>query len=276
MRPSARGSVVLVVAVSAVTVLALLSAPDSFGQFGQQAGYGQQGDSEKFELRGKVVNSVTGEGVAHALVQVYAAGQKAAFSGDDGGFDFTDVPRGGYQVAARKPGFFNEQELRRWGGYAASVIVPQQAEAVVKLTPEAIIYGRVIDESEEPIEGINVRVQTWRTENGRKQLEDAGEMATDDEGNFRIFELRPGTYLLSFQSVNRGGTVAVQRLSAGEREQGEQGYGRQFYPGVTDVSAATSIRIRAGAHIHLEQVLKREMLFSISGEIGRASCRERV
>ena len=261
MRPSARASVVFV-----LTVLALSSAPSLLGQFGQQPGFGPQGEPERFEVRGKVVNSVTGEGVPHALVQMYASGEKAVFSGDDGDFVFSEVPRGSFAVVAKKPGFFNGQEMQRWNPrpYTGMVTVPQEKDALVKLTPEGIIYGRLIDENQEPIEGITVRAQRWRVADGRRQLENVGESITDDEGNFRISELMAGAYLLAFLQVNRGWTASVERMGRG---QSEQGYGRQFYPGVADAASATAISIHAGAHVRLEQALKHEILFEVSGVV---------
>ena len=258
MRPSARASVVLVLAV-----LALSSAPSLLGQFGQQPGFGQQGDSERFEIRGKVVNSVTGDGVGHALVQMYASSEKAVFSGDDGGFAFTDVPRGSFTVVAKKPGFFNEQELQRWNPrpYTGMVTVPQREDAVVKLTPEGIIYGRVTDENEEPIEGVSVQVQTWLVQDGRRRFQNVGNGQSDDQGTFRVAELLPGKYYLHF--LPRGGRRPRNQAAQGQSEQ--EGFGSQFYPGVADAAAAGAIRVKAGAQVQINQVLGKQRVFEIAG-----------
>lgn len=260
MRASEPASVVL-----ALAVLALFSAPSAFGQFGQQPGSGQQGDSERFELRGKVVNSLTGEGVPHALVQMYASGEKAVFSDDDGGFDFTDVPRGRFAVVARKPGFLNSQELRRGNPnpYPAMVEVPQETEAVVKLTPEGIIYGRLLDENQEPIEDVNVQAQTWITQDGRRRLLGVANAMSDDQGDFRMAELSPGTYLVRFsaRSGGRPGNLAFLRTSE------QQGYGTQFYPGVADPALAEAIRVKAGAQVKIEQTLARQRVYEVSGVV---------
>lgn len=260
MRPSAPASVAL-----AFAALALFSASSASGQFEQQPGSGQQGDSDRFELRGKVVNSVTGEGVPHALVQMYASGEKAVFSDDDGGFDFTDVPRGSFAVVARKPGFFNSQELRRgnFNPYPTMVAVPQETEAVVKLTPEGIIYGRLLDENQEPIEDVNVQAQTWITQDGRRRLLSVANAVSDDQGDFRLAELSPGTYLLRFSTRTGGrpGNLAFLRTSE------QEGYGTQFYPGVADPAAAEAIRVKAGAQVKIEQTLAPQRVYEISGVV---------
>lgn len=260
MRPSARASAVLVVAVAA-----LVSARSSPGQPGQQRRFGQQGESESFVLRGRVVNGATGKGVAHALVQVYAPGPEAVFSGDDGGFEFTDVPRGTYNVMARKPGFLNEQQLRRWnpGPDATMVGVPQEKDATVKLIPEAVIHGRVLDANQEPIEDVNIEARTWMTQDGVKRLQSAANAMSDDEGRFRLAELPPGTYYLHFLPAGRRrpGNPGLQ-----ERDE-EEGYGAQFYPGVADAAAAEAIRVTAGAHVGIEQILAKQRVYEISGVV---------
>src|SRR5690348_5263529 len=110
----------------------------------------QQTTTEPVEFRGKVVNGVTGEPVANALVQIYAPGQRVQFTASDGTFVFNDLPPGSYSPVARKPGFFNDQEL------SIPMRPPIQAArnepVILKLTPEAIIYGEVKNENGEPLE----------------------------------------------------------------------------------------------------------------------------
>src|SRR5205823_15027834 len=113
--------------------------------------------SSDLELRGRVVNGVTGEPVADALVQIYAPERKAQFTASDGTFAFADLPPGTYSPVARKPGFFNDREL------SIPMRPPIQAArnepVVLKLMPEAIIYGEVKNENGEPLEGVTVRAQ---------------------------------------------------------------------------------------------------------------------
>src|SRR2546429_8460181 len=64
----------------------------------------QQITSETLELRGRVINSATGEPVALALVQVSAPGPKTQFTGADGTFVFTGLPPGNYRSEERRVG----------------------------------------------------------------------------------------------------------------------------------------------------------------------------
>src|ERR1700746_748875 len=155
-----------------------------------------QADAKLCELRGKVVSTITGEPVPGALVQI--AGQPARFSDSDGSFAFPDLPPGRVYLSARKPGFFTEQQLGSWSPSAAiiderglavsdsSAEVPSSSPVLVKLIPEAIIFGEVKNADGEPIDGISVRAERWRLIEGRRHLQVEKQATTDDQGKFRI------------------------------------------------------------------------------------------
>jgi hypothetical protein len=230
----------------------------------------QQSEADTFELNGLVVNATTGEPVSRALVQMQAPAVKAQFAGADGTFTFKNLTRGQYYLTASKPGFFSEQQLGRWSASMNSLQdVPSDRGVVLKLTPEGIIYGEVESEDGEPIEGITVRVQHWQMENGRKTLQNIRDAATDDEGNFRIAELTPGSYHLSFVPASRGGWVTYDKLN--RKKETDRGYGAQFYPGVADVESATAIEVRPGAQVHIAQALKPQRLFEVAGVVRGAT-----
>src|SRR5258707_5633868 len=66
---------------------------------------------DKYSLTGMVINSVTGEPVRGALVQIYMNGQASRLTGTDGKFQFDGLPGGQINITARKPGFFSQEEL---------------------------------------------------------------------------------------------------------------------------------------------------------------------
>lgn len=222
----------------------------------------QQITSESLKLRGRVINSATGEPVARALVQVPDAGQKAQLTGADGTFLFTGLPPGNYWLSARKPGFIDDSELER--PVPTPLVSSGQIEPIIlKLIPEATISGEVKDENGMPLEGITVRAQQWQMPNGEKELVPVGNAKTDDQGNFRLAEMRPGRYYLSFPSTNNGGWSTTYQLTSKKQE--EQGYGAQYYPGVPDLESATVIEVQGGARVHIVQTLSLQRLFQVAG-----------
>ena len=225
---------------------------------------GAQQITESMELRGRVVDGVTGEPLGHALVQVSAPGQKAQFTGADGTFVFSDLPPGNYWPFARKPGFFDDSEPQ--GPSRAPLLAARQNEPIiVKLLPEAIIFGEVKDENGLPLEGVTVRAEEWQVPNGERQLVPVGDALSDDQGNFRLAALRPGRYYLSFPSTNRGSWSITDELTS--KKQADEGYGAQFYPGVPDLESASVIEIQAGARVHIVETLSRQRLFQVAGVV---------
>ena len=221
-----------------------------------------QADARLYELRGKVISTTTAEPVPGALVQIQ--GQPARFSDSDGTFTFSDLPPGSVQVSARKPGFFSDQPLGGQIASSLSVEIPSGNPVLIKLAPEAIIFGEVKNADGEPIEGISVRAERWRTLEGRRQLQVEKQVTTDDQGKFRLAELAAGKYYLAFVPEERG-TMFVEGLSRKTKPQ--EGYGLQFYPGVADVQAATAFAVPAGANVHVTHTFKKQQLFQVSGTV---------
>jgi Carboxypeptidase regulatory-like domain len=184
---------------------------------------------DRFDIHGRVINAVTGEPISGALVQLADLFQ---FSQSDGTFTFTNLSSRQAAVFARKPGFFGDQELGRWNFQNT---LPAEGDVTVMLTPEGIIFGQVKNEIGEPMEHVVVRALRWQVADGRRQLQTSRDAATDDEGNFRIAELIPGSYYLSFALQGTGPSI-VSKLR--RKTQAEDGYGLQFYPGVADITAA--------------------------------------
>ena len=227
--------------------------------FGPRAS--SQQSSDRFDLHGKVINALTGEPISGVLVQLDY--QHVQFTQSDGSFVFPNLSRGQYAIQTKKPGFFSDQDLGRNVLWITSEKA-LEGEFIVKLTPEGIIFGQLKNESDEPVDGASVRLQRRRVENGRKQLQTITQTTTDDEGNFRIAELTPANYYLSFAPVDRG-TRTVSELR-GKKPQ-DEGYGSQFYPGTPDLAAATVLPVRPGAPLHVAQTFVRQRLFEIAGMV---------
>src|SRR5437764_658432 len=99
---------------------------------------------QKYKLEGTVINSVTGEPVPRALVQLNAAVMETVLTGPDGRFHFAAVPEGQIAVSAQKPGFFQKEpgKPHAWPPYGITV-GPETGPITVMLVPEGAIYGHV-------------------------------------------------------------------------------------------------------------------------------------
>jgi hypothetical protein len=213
-------------------------------------------------LSGTVVNAITNEAIPFALVQ---AGQEVALADQNGQFHF-EMPVSTFAVEAHKPGFFNDRELTEGSGPPMMITLADKSLSVnVRLTPEAVITGNVHTPDGAGIERLPVRLRFRRVINGRGSWQTKPGHATDEDGNFRIAGLTPGTYFVEVgpSFSGRPATVAAATSKI-------EGISKQYYPGVSEMSAATSLRLGAGQHSSIEVTVKPSPAYRLGGIVAGA------
>ena len=216
-----------------------------------------------YALDGVVVNSATGEPVRGALVQIYVLRQMSALSGQDGKFHFDGVPVSQLTVSARKPGFFSEQELSQGAIWNDMVQVGRNTQPVViKLIPEGVIYGRISDSEGEPIENLPVKLIHAPIVNGQKNWQERANTQTNEDGEFRFFELPPGLYYLK-----AGPSFNARTRATGLSQAVQEGYPSTYYPGSQDFNSAAGIRIVPGKQVRADVNVKSEAFYQVSGTV---------
>jgi hypothetical protein len=150
-------------------------------------------DGNSYSLSGTVINAITGEPVRRAAVQV--SGNGSVTLTDAGGhFVVEGLAEGNVFLKAMKPGFSEDE-----GSHPSSALVGKDAPAVVlKLTPWAVISGRVITKGEQPLEGFQIRILAKQNVAGRLIWTDQPNQAlTNEDGEFRVVGLQAGTYYVA-------------------------------------------------------------------------------
>jgi hypothetical protein len=215
------------------------------------------------ELSGVVLNSVTGEPVRRALVQVSGAlgMQWSALTDSEGRFEFTSMPDSDVNVTARKPGFFNDAEVHSQSFHPEITHVGAEP-LVVKLLPESIVFGHVTTQKGEPIEDSPVRVLRQTIVDGRRIWAMQGQVMTDEDGSFRIANLVPGKYVLS-----AGPSVPPVRAFGRGHAERQEGFSTMYYPGVPELDSATPLVISGGQQLQADFALKAEPLYKVSGQV---------
>ena len=213
----------------------------------------------EFSLSGSVVNSVTGEPIAHALVEINMGSAYAMLTESDGRFKFDNLPQGQTIVAVRKPGFLSEAEVSP--GLPPNLVEtgPDSRPVTVKLVPEGIMLGRV-DSKGEPLEGLPVKVIALAIKEGRKRWDERGAAVTDEDGAYRIANLTPGTYYIAVGS-------SLRRIIFNSSKLSQHGYAEEFYPAATDLSGAMPLEVAAGQQVEADFSLKPVPLYRISGVV---------
>jgi hypothetical protein len=250
----------------AIVVCICVSAVSISRAHAQMAGPGSSGQSAgtlavpKYTLSGTVVNSVTGDPISRALVQLVAERQRSVMTDEHGRFQIEDLPETRALIQqVRKPGYFEEQQISRRRRGAIEV-GPNAAPLVIKLVPESIIVGHVTDENREPIEGVPVKITSVRIQNGRKQWVTRQVGRTNPEGEFRAANLQPGTYY-----VSAGPSRIGAGLSPFVPAPNEMSFPLAYYPGVSEMPSAGSFQLSAGQFAQADFALTPAPSFSISG-----------
>ena len=141
-----------------------------------------------------MVNSITGQPIPNALVQI--SGPHAALTDRDGQFEFRDLADGssGHMAATTtEPGYFPEQP----GTIDSNLPVAEDHGITLKLIPEAILSGKVIDENGQPLQGLRVLLKTLQVHDGLRRWQQVQSRTTSVDGEFRFAELRAGKYSLA-------------------------------------------------------------------------------
>ncbi len=192
----------------------------------------------------------------------YAA---TAITADDGTFAFEGLPAGSYTVrAAKEPFIASAAGARRIGGSGAPVpLGPGERRRVeVHLPRGGVITGRVQTPEGEPAAGIGVMALTNRyvlSEGERRLAQNPTLTATtDDRGEYRIYGLPPGDYLLSALPT-RSRSAGLQVLTDAEIREALAAVTRTLWspgrPGSTGPPPrATAIASPAARPVGLSQV----------------------
>jgi hypothetical protein len=220
----------------------------------------QAGNSEKCSVGGQVVSAASNEPVRKASVTLRRADRNPGTEGpppsysavsDAGGrFSIADVEPGRYHASVRRTGFVDTEYGARGPMRAGTILTLSAGQRVqdvnFRLTPHGVITGRVLDEDGDPVAYARVEALRPRYNQGRRQMMSSNGGSTDDLGEYRIFGLPPGKYYLS--ASNRNGPMlypAGDRTSAA----GDEDYAPTWYPGTTDMAAASAIDVLPGAQM---------------------------
>ena len=226
---------------------------------------------EPCSVSGQVSNAATGEPVRRALVYLRRIDMSPGATNSQvsntattdaaGRFAMAGIARGKYRLSAERSGFITTQYGSRGPGKAGTLLTlePGQKsnELPMRLTPHAVIAGRVLDEEGEPVSSANVQVSRQQYVQGRKQLSRMNGASTNDLGEYRVFGLPPGRYYVSAE------TRPNPMLPQAEDE-----YVTTFFPRTTDAAAAAPIDVAPGAQLrNIDIPLARMHTVTVRGRV---------
>lgn len=219
-------------------------------------------------IRGKVLNSVTHEPIARALV-FSQDNRFATLTDDRGHFEFVfaggDGERaGGFTVQnvvlfARKTGF-----LRNDYGQQIFQAGDTQPELTIALEPEALVVGHVFLPGSEAFDRIQVELFRRQVREGREHWDSAGTVMSRSDGEFRFAELPAGSYkLVTHELLDRD---PLTFNPSGQL----YGYPPAYYPSAAGFATASIIRLSAGSTFRANVSLERRAYYPVKMTVANA------
>ncbi|MBV9484376.1 MAG: carboxypeptidase regulatory-like domain-containing protein [Acidobacteria bacterium] len=234
-----------------------------------------------FRIAGTVVNSLGGSPLARARVTIEDARNPGniltAISSEDGTFQIRHVPAGKYGLTGAKSGFI-PASYEQHGQFSTAIVTGNGFDTehlVLRLAPFAVVCGKVLDESGEPVR--HARVVLYREDRriGVEQVQRIRAEKTDDQGTYEFSGLPEGTYFLSasatpWYAFHRPLSLAQSEESSQDLDQSlDVAYPLTYYKDVTEADESLPIPLRGGdrleADLHMSPVRALHLLFRVPG-----------
>ena len=227
-------------------------------------------------IRGTVLAADGSSPLAKATVSLRKSGsrrrdsQRTARSDARGEYEFSSLEPGKYLLSVTRSGFvrqnYGQKRIQAFRGQRGSTPLTLGDGQVLsgidfKLIRGGALEGRVSDQDYEPLSRAAVTLSGYQTIQGERVLVPVGGAQTDDRGQFRLFNIQPGSYFLS---ATQGGGFRF----FGGRGRGGQVFPPTYYPGVSNPEQATKVEVRAGSEVggfHL--TLIESHTYSVSGRV---------
>jgi len=215
---------------------------------------GTNSQQQTYQVRGTVINSVTHEPIARALVSFSGEASGSMLTDSGGRFEFPNIPAGRCVLQARRPGFFAKNSGR--DAFQPIYVGPKTEDTILALEPAGSITGRVTLSTAEQANDIHVQLLRHTVQEGRARWQTAEMKSTNSEGVFHFGNLQKGEYRLY--------TANSLDPDAGQSASTRWGFPPVWYPEESDSSTTGILRLGAGQQISAELTLNREPFYSVT------------
>ena len=186
-----------------------------------------------------------------------------------GRFAIRELDAGAYRISAGANGYAKQEYGQRTAGgqgTAVNLNAGQTASVGISLTQAGSVSGRIRDNTGQPVTGMQVQLlKPTYNANGQRSFQSAGSSRSDDRGEYRLFWITPGRYLVMASSTANSNVGAV--ISSPNEMAGDS-IAPTFYPGSADISQAVTIDVKPGADIGgVDVIVNRQPSYRIRGRL---------
>jgi hypothetical protein len=247
---------------SALIVLGWLSA--SVCTYAAAQNFLGDAGTDQFRISGTVTNKLGGAALARVRVTIRdvkdSKNVQSQVTGEGGGFEFR-VKAGKYALHGAKRGFISS-DYDQHEQFSSAIVTGAGFDTesiVLKLAPSAVLNGKILDESGEPVR--LARVTLWREDHttGVSRITRFREDTADDQGTYEFLPLDAGTYFLSVTATPwyavHPATTSPEGVSVAPAvvdRSLDVVYTTTYYAGATESEDATPIPLRGGDRLEVD------------------------
>lgn len=225
--------------------------------------------SGPYHIAGTVVSAKGGNPLGRARVTIGDAKHRESvqsiITGDDGRFEF-HVPAGKYSLDGAKRGYI-EASYNQHDQYSTAIVTGADLDTghfALRLAPNAVLTGKVLDEFGEPVRNAQVTVFRENHFQGVSRIFRYRGASTDDQGRYEATPLEEGTYFVCAKASPwyaihpSANTESATNAPAQVDAALDVVYPITYYGDATEAEDAAPIPVRGGdrleADIHLNPV----------------------
>lgn len=263
-------------ATSLCLAFVLLSATAFSAQTPQHPPAKPNSPDETCVLTGLVVAKLDNSPLKNATVSLRNSDDSdhtiATKTTSDGRFELKNIPAGQYHLSVWRNGYSRAEYGQEKPGDPGATLTLRSGQNVTdlqfKLARWGVLTGRVFDEDGEPMPFVRVNAQKLHYENGRRSFQVVGQTASNDLGEFRLFDLAPGRYYLSAEEQTWYQFVMNRQSSSDSQKPATKGHTKIYYPNAIDMERASPVLVKEGEEIPKIDFLMREVpVFSVRGRV---------
>jgi hypothetical protein len=232
--------------------------------------------SDKCSVQGTVISSTTGEPVKKASVVLEPMGPGTnpyATTADAAGhFLIDEVDAGRFRFVASRSGYIEPSSSHGKDKYITEFTLEKSQkmkEIVLKLAPQGVITGRILDEDGDALGNVTVSCLSIAYKRGKRRLGINASSNTNELGEFRLAGLSAGKYVIGATVESHDWRQPVQeRPIRSGRTAGEEAYVVTYYPRTVNPNSASPIVLSAGAQVSgINITLMRNRTVTVKGHV---------
>ena len=203
-----------------------------------------QPPADKCRVEGTVLNALTGQPVRKAHIALTPGQGDPVLAATDihGRYAIANLAPGTYHLTAQREGYMGQRYgAKKPGEEQKGEPLELTAGSVksmvdLRMTPLGAIMGFVRDEDGDPVRQVDVAVLEHGHGPSSKKLQMRGNTQTDALGEYRLFDLPPGTYYLRAKPISPG-------------DQLSDAYATVYYPNAQQQAGASAVALSAGQEL---------------------------